>query len=171
VAAAASLAWASPRPALANPAGAGAQPEHQAFFQQAARCTAVLKTQVTSMQARSAKGEANLRPEMVRLAELSFAFVGRAYLRGLRKPLADQLLSAAEMQQRSLSAPALAALSAECQAQGAQVLNDANFVERALVRNRAAARVDKLLAPEPAADAMREPASAPQPRPKAAPAG
>lgn len=136
-----------------------------AYFQRASSCTAVLKGQVVALQTRSQKGEAGLRAEMLRLAELSFTFVGRAYLRGLRKPQADQLLEAADQQLRDLSPEALRKLSADCQAQGSQLLQDANFLERALVKNRAAARVDKLLAPEPAPESASAPTPAPKPSP------
>jgi hypothetical protein len=66
----------------------------------------------------------------------------------LRKPLADQLLDEAERRQSLMAPVALQDLSVSCQAEGQRLLQDANFLERALVRNRAKARVEDLLAPD-----------------------
>jgi hypothetical protein len=137
------LAWATP--ARADDAAALARHRH------ASVCVAVLKRDALALRDSAAAGDAGKRAEMVSLTEIGFAFVGTAYKDGLRKPLADQLLDEAEATQRHQSEQALGQLAASCRTEGAQLLDDASFLERLLVRNRAAARVDKLLA----ADARR----------------
>ena len=139
---------------MASPAQAAPDPADQAFFQRASVCSAVLKHDVLQLKRRAEAGEPGLRAQMERLAEFSFSYVGTAYKRGLRKPQADELLDQAEAQQRSLGLAALRTLSADCQAEGDRLLNSANVLERALVRNRAKARVDQLLA-KPAAGPAR----------------
>ena len=77
--------------------------------------------------------------------------MGVAFKRGLRNPQADQLLAEAEQQHRRLAAPAQRQVSTDCQAEAARLLASSNALERALVRNRAKARVEHLLAPAPGA--------------------
>jgi hypothetical protein len=136
---------------ISGPLGARAQddaPGTDPFYLRSSACVAVMKADLLDLTARFRSGETTLRPDIERLTELGFTFVGTAYKRGLRKPLADQLLDEAERKQ-SLQAPVtLQALSQSCQAEGQRLLSDANFLERALVRNRAKARVNDLLAPE-----------------------
>lgn len=119
-----------------------------ARYRQASACVAVMKQDVVGLADRSRAGTPNLRPEMVRLTELGFAFIGTAYKSGLRNPQADQLLEEAEAAQKRQSPESLKQLSAQCQAEGSKLLKDSNALERALVSNRARARVDKLLAPQ-----------------------
>ena len=57
------------------------------------------------------------------------------------------MLDEAEKAQTHASPEALRQLLGECQLEGAKLLREANFVERALVGNRAASRVEKMLAP------------------------
>lgn len=118
-----------------------------ARYRQASACVAVMKQDVVNLANRSRAGTPNLRPEMLRLTELGFAFIGTAYKSGLRNPQADQLLEEAEAAQKRQSPESLKQLSAQCQAEGSKLLKDSNVLERALVSNRARARVDKLLAP------------------------
>lgn len=119
-----------------------------ARYRQASACVAVMKQDVVGLVSRSRAGTPNLRPEMVRLTELGFAFIGTAYKSGLRNPQADQLLEEAEAAQKRQSPESLRQLSVQCQAEGSKLLRDSNALERALVSNRAKARVDKLLAPD-----------------------
>lgn len=121
-----------------------------AFYRRASACVAVMKQDVVVLTARHQAGATTVRPDIQRLTELGFTFVGTAYKRGLRKAQADQMLADAEASQKGQGADALKKLSTECQAEGARLLAKANVIERALVANRARARVDKLLEPEPA---------------------
>lgn len=116
-------------------------------YRHASACVAVLKREALVLTARYKAGHTETRPEIVKLTELGFTFIGTAYKSGLRKPQADQLLDEAEKAQKQASPDALRQLLGECQVEGAKLLRDANFVERALVGNRAASRVDKMLTP------------------------
>ncbi|HSI56966.1 MAG TPA: hypothetical protein VLA16_05385 [Ideonella sp.] len=117
-----------------------------ARYRHASACVAVMKQDATALAERYRAGATAVRPEVVRLTELGFTFIGTAYKSGLRNPQADQLLDEAEQAQQGQPASALKQLSADCQAEGAKLLRDSNALERALVSNRARARVDRLLA-------------------------
>lgn len=137
--------------ALAGLCGAAAAqsdpaPADLARWQQASACVAVLKADVLVLRDKTWSGTPGLKPEMKRLTEQGFAFIGTAYKQGLRAPLADRLLEEAEAAQKRASAESLRALSQSCRADGARLLKQANVLERMLVGNRAEARVDKLLA-------------------------
>lgn len=118
-------------------------------------CVAVLKRDAVALAARvdaassdtasSDTAREAARREMVRLTEAGFAFIGTAYKKGLRNPRADELLAEAERTLQGRPEAALRSLSRQCQAEGAELLQRANFLERALVGNRAKARVDKML--------------------------
>lgn len=117
------------------------------FYRRASDCVAVMKRDVVVLKGRHDAGATQVRPQMLRLTELGFTFIGTAYKRGLRKELADALLLEAEKTQKAMSADGLRRLSGECQAEGGKLLAKANVIERALVANRAKARVDDLLSP------------------------
>lgn len=117
------------------------------FYRRAASCVAVLERDAVELAGRYKAGERAVKPGLVRLTEQGFAFVGKAYLRGLRKPEADKLIDEAKAAQRAMSADALGQLSTGCRAEGAKLYGDANGLEQMIVSNRAKARVDKLLAP------------------------
>ena len=125
---------------------AQAAPDDAAFYRRAASCVAVLERDAVALAHRHQAGERGLKPALVRLTEQGFAFIGKAYLRGLRKSEADRLVDEAEAAQQAMPPEVLNQLSAGCQAEGAKLYTDANRLEQALVSNRARARVDKLLA-------------------------
>ncbi|MDT7835712.1 hypothetical protein [Aquabacterium sp. OR-4] len=155
------MALAFARPALA------AEPDaaDQAFYRRAASCAGVMKQEVVRLAGRWRAGERGVRGEVQRLTELSFAFVGVAYKRGLRGEAADRLLAEAERTQAAQGAAVLRQLSADCQAEGRQLLDKSNSLERMLVRNRAKARVGHLLddALSTPANATAAPAATPAP--------
>jgi hypothetical protein len=130
-------------PALASAQVADAD---AAYYRRASSCAAVLKRDVVGLSERFQRGEPSVRNEIQRLTEQTFTFIGIAYKRGLRNPQADQMLDEAERAQQKLPALALRQLSSDCQAEGARLLAASNAIERALVRNRAKARVEHLLA-------------------------
>lgn len=135
-------AWAAAAPAADDPA--------LPFYRRASSCAAVMKQDVLGLAARYRGGERALRADIQQLTELTFTFVGTAYKRGLRSAQADALMAEAEAQQHTQAAAVLRQLSADCQGEGARLLAKSNILERALVRNRAKARVDQLLAdPKP----------------------
>jgi hypothetical protein len=115
-------------------------------FRRASACVAVMKRDVVGLTEHYHAGNPGVRPDIQRLTELGFVFIGTAYKSGLRKPQADQLLEEAEQAQKHEPADVLKLLSTDCQAEGAKLMRDTNFVERALVSNRAKARVETLLA-------------------------
>lgn len=132
------------------PAHAGdAEAADQAFFQRSASCAAVMKHEVVKLAERWRGGDRSVQGDARRLTELSFTFVGIAYKRGLRGEAADKLLADAERNQAGQPAAALRQLSTDCQSEAARLLERSNVLERALVRNRAKARVDQLM-PDPA---------------------
>lgn len=130
---------------LAQTTGTPATPTDR-FYQRASDCVAVMKLDVVALKARYLAGQTQVRPQMLRLTELGFSFIGTAYKRGLRKAEADALLANAEKTQRSQSADSLAKLSSSCQLEADRLLQKANVLERALISNRAKARVDDLVA-------------------------
>ena len=72
---------------LAASIGAQAQDDpDEAFYQRAATCAAAMQFDQLSLVARARAGTPGLRPELLTLTKLGFAYVGTAYLRGLRDP-------------------------------------------------------------------------------------
>lgn len=131
---------------LSSALPARAAPDDAPFYRRAAACVAVLERDAAALAGRHQAGERGVKPALVKLTEQGFAFIGRAYLRGLRQAEADRLVDEAKAAQRGQPAEALAQLSAGCQAEGARLYANANGLEQAVVSNRARARVDKLLA-------------------------
>lgn len=144
--------------ALATPPGAPLS--EQAYYLHASACVAAIKQDVLERVAAYRPGQTVQREDILRLTEQSFAFVGTAYKMGLRNPQAEQLLDEAEQRHTLLSPPAQRKLSQQCQTEGAGLVADANMLERLLVRNRAAARVNKLL-PTPLTTPLPTPVSKP----------
>jgi hypothetical protein len=127
-------------------AAAGASEADTAFFRHAAACVAALERDATTMAGRYQSGDRSVKSGLVKLTEQGFSFVGKAYLRGLRKEEADQLTAEARESQKGMSAAALQKLSSDCQAEGGRLYGQASALEQAVVSNRAKARVEKLLA-------------------------
>lgn len=130
-----------PAPAMASPTSSDA-----AFFQAASECTAGLKARVVEHLKQPPSDVRN--QAIFRDTELGFVFIGVAYKKGLRNPEADQLLKASERRWSHLSAAQQATRLQRCTQEAEQLLSEVSGLERFLVRNRAQARVDKLLARE-----------------------
>jgi hypothetical protein len=127
---------------LTLPAWAGGPtPEHTAT------CVAALEVQAAAMADEYRNGRTDIEPELVRRVQEGFAFIGTAYLNGLREEEATRLLKAAEKAQETLPPDELAARQAACRAEGARLLENANVLERAFVMKAAQRRVDKLKRP------------------------
>jgi hypothetical protein len=136
--------------ALAASVAARAAPPDEATpasYRHASECVAVLKRDALGLVEASRASQPGARASLLRLTEQGFAFVGTAYKAGLRNPLADQLLAEAEQAQQRWPAERLRQLATDCQGEGATLLKQSNFIERALVSNRAKARVEHLLTP------------------------
>jgi hypothetical protein len=125
------------------------------FFAHAAACAAALEVDQLALVARARAGTSGLRDELVRTTVLGFTFVGTAYKRGLRNPRGDTLLNAARAEQRNWPQQRHEQAVASCRAEAARLFDDATSLERWLLTNRAAARVDRYLS----ASAASAPAS------------
>lgn len=132
--------------ALANPPSPDAL-----FYQEASDCTAGLKARVVQhlqQPPSEARNQAILTD-----TEHGFIFIGVAYKKGLRNPEADQMLKAAEGRWSHLGASQQVSRLKRCTQQAEQLMGEVSGLERFIVRNRAQARVDKLLAKEQRAPA------------------
>jgi hypothetical protein len=123
---------------VALPARADPTPEH------AASCVAALESEADAMAQQYRDGKVEVESELLHRLEQGFAFIGAVYKQGLRSEEATQMLKAAEKAQESLPAAELATRQAACRAEGASLLANANFLERAFVARAAQRRVDKL---------------------------
>jgi hypothetical protein len=136
--------------------GTAAADPDEAFYQRAATCAAAMQVDQLALVARIRAGAPDLRPELLRLTQLGFAYVGTAYLKGLRDPRGDQMLKAAQAEQKSWPAARHAALVSECRVEAEKVYGDASSMEQWFVDKKAGKRVDKFLADSnPAASAGR----------------
>ena len=130
----------------AGPARAALPSADAVFFQEASECTAGFKARVVQhlkQPPSEARNQAILKD-----TEHGFVFIGVAYKKGLRNPEADQMLKAAEGRWSQLSAAQQVSRLGRCTQQADQLMAEVSGLERFLVRNRAQARVDKLLAKE-----------------------
>lgn len=130
-----------------------AQAKTDPFFVEASDCTAALKARVVERmnQPRSpARDQAVLGD-----TELGFVFIGVAYKKGLRNPEADQMLVAAEQRWTHLRRSDQLRRQTQCTTQAQQLMRDISGLERFIVKNRAQARVDRLLQKEQQAGAGR----------------
>ena len=128
----------------------------EAFYQRASDCAAAMQIDQFALVARARQGEPNLRPALLELTKLGFAYVGEAYLKGLRDPRGSNMLKAAMAQQKDWPAARHQALVAECRAE-AQKVYDNSGMWKMLVDNKANKRVDRFLSmpPLPASTASR----------------
>ena len=126
----------------------GEEAKLQAAWKRTSACVAVMKREIVMLADKHRAGDRNAQGEMVRQAEWSFALIGTAYKQGLRKPQADKLLEEAEAALKAQSPDEQKALLQACQTEGQKTYKEANFVERALVSNRAKARIEAMLKPK-----------------------
>lgn len=109
-----------------------------------AACVAALEREAEAMAEQFRRGKVEIEPELLRRVQQGFAFIGSAYKQGLRDEEAKMMLKAAEKAQESLPPVELAERQAACRAEGAELLNRANVLERTFVNHAAQRRVDKL---------------------------
>ena len=67
-------------------------------------------------------------PQLLELTKLGFAYVGEAYLKGLRDPRGSEMLKAATAEQKDWPAARHAALVAECRVEAQKVYDNAGHV-------------------------------------------
>ena len=138
---------------LATPAAA-TDSDDEAFYQRASNCAAAMQVDQYALVARARSGDTTVRPALFDLTKLGFAYVGEAYLRGLRDPRGGDMLKAATAAQKDWPAARHTALVAECRVEAQKVYDNAGMW-RMLVDNKANKRVDRFLSmpPLPAASA------------------
>jgi hypothetical protein len=123
---------------------AGPTPEHSA------ECVAALQAEAEAMADQYRRGRTEVEPELVRRVQQGFAFIGTAYLQGVRNAEADRLLKAAQAAQKDIPVPELTARQVACRSEGARLLEKANALERAFVVKAAKRRVDRMKQPRTA---------------------
>jgi hypothetical protein len=133
----------------------------EAFYQRASDCAAAMQVDQYALVARARSGDKSVRPALFEITKLGFAYVGEAYLKGLRDPRGSDMLKAASAQQKDWPAARHQALVAECRVEAQRVYDNSGFW-RGLVDNRANKRVDRFLSmpPLPAASAVPAPSAA-----------
>ena len=140
---------------LAAPAWAD-DAEREAFYRRASECAAAMQVDQFALVARARAGETGLRPALFDLTKLGFAYVGEAYLKGLRDPRGGEMLKAASAEQKDWPAARHKAMVAECRVE-AQKVYDESGMWKILVDSKANKRVDRFLSmpPLPASAASR----------------
>lgn len=124
-----------------------AQPSSDAaFYLEASDCTAGFKDRVVQHLKQPPSDKRN--QAILKDTEHGFVFIGVAYKKGLRNPEADRMLKAAEGRWSQLAPAQQSSRLNRCTQQAEDLMEDVTGLERFLVRNRAQARVDKLLAKE-----------------------
>ena len=69
--------------------------DDEAFYQRASDCAAAMQFDQLALVARARAGDKTVRPQLFELTRLGFAYVGEAYLKGLRDPRGGDMLKAA----------------------------------------------------------------------------
>ena len=140
---------------LAAPAWAD-DAEREAFYRRASECAAAMQVDQFALVARARAGETGLRPALFDLTKLGFAYVGEAYLKGLRDPRGGDMLKAATAAQKDWPEARHKAMVAECRVE-AQKVYDESGMWKILVDSKANKRVDRFLSmpPLPASAASR----------------
>ena len=141
--------------AIAGPAAADDAAD-EAFYQRASNCAAAMQFDQLALVARARSGDTTVRPALFDLTKLGFAYVGEAYLKGLRDPRGSDMLKAATVEQKDWPADRHAAMVKQCRVE-AQAIYDDSGMWKILVDNKANKRVDRFLSmpPLPASGASR----------------
>jgi len=129
----------------------------EAFYRRASQCAAALQVDQFALVARARSGEKEaVRPALFEITRLGFAYVGEAYLKGLRDPRGSDMLKAAMAEQKDWPAARHKALVAECRVEAQKVYDDSGMWKM-LVDNKARKRVERFLSmpPLPASGASR----------------
>jgi|GEM_PF-823452 len=138
----AALAAAVAAPALASGA------DDEAFYQRASDCAAAMQYDQLALVARARAGDKTVRPQLFELTRLGFAYVGEAYLKGLRDPRGGNMLKTATAEQKDWPEARHKALVAECRVEAQKVYDNAGFWQWA-IDNKANKRVDRFLSMPP----------------------
>lgn len=152
------LALAAAALSVASLAGAArAADDNEAFYQRASTCAAAMQVDQYALVARAREGDKSVRPQLFEITKLGFAYVGEAYLKGLRDPRGGEMLKAATAAQKDWPEARHKALVAECRAEAQKVYDNAGMWQWA-VDNKANKRVDRFMSmgPMPAASAASQ---------------
>jgi hypothetical protein len=128
--------------------------ENEAFYHRASECAAAMQFDQFALVARARAGDKSVRPALFEITKLGFAYVGEAYLKGLRDPRGGQMLKDASAEQKDWPADRHTAMVAQCRIE-AQRLYDDSGMWKILVDKKADKRVDRFMSMPPL------PASAP----------
>jgi len=139
-------------PATASDAG------DEAFYQRASTCAAAMQVDQYALVARARSGDTSVRPALFEITKLGFAYVGEAYLKGLRDPRGGEMLKSASAAQKDWPLARHAALVAECRVEAQRVYDNAGMW-KILVDNKANKRVDRFLSMPPLAASAASAAS------------
>ena len=120
----------------------------EAFYQRASDCAAAMQFDQLALVARARAGDKTVRPALFELTKLGFAYVGEAYLKGLRDPRGGNMLKAATAAQQDWPEARHKALVAECRVEAQKVYDNAGMWQWA-VDNKANKRVDRFLSMPP----------------------
>jgi len=132
--------------ALAGASTAGPTPER------AASCVAALKVRADALTQRLQAGDAKVQPELAKVLEYGYVFIGDAYMNGHRdEQAAKARLKAAQEAQAGLSEAQLTQRQAGCQAEATKMLAETAAFNRMLIANAARARIAKLKKAAPGA--------------------
>lgn len=137
--------------ALAVAALAGvarAADDNEAFYQRASTCAAAMQVDQYALVARAREGDKSVRPQLLEITRLGFAYVGEAYLKGLRDPRGGEMLKAATAAQKDWPEAKHKALVAECRVEAQKVYDGAGMWQWA-VDNKAKKRVDRFMSMGP----------------------
>jgi hypothetical protein len=107
-----------------------------------------------ALVARARAGDKSVRPALFDITKLGFAYVGEAYLKGLRDPRGGQMLKDATAEQKDWPAARHTAMVGECRAEAQRIYDDSGMW-KILVDNKANKRVDRFMSmgPLPASSA------------------
>ena len=129
-------------PALADDA------QDEAFYHRASECAAAMQFDQYALVARARAGDKSVRPALFEITKLGFAYVGEAYLKGLRDPRGGEMLKAATAEQQDWPAARHTALVTQCRAEAQRVYDDSGMWKM-LVDNKANKRVDRFMSMPP----------------------
>ena len=129
-------------PALADDA------QDEAFYHRASECAAAMQFDQYALVARAREGDKSVRPALFDITKLGFAYVGEAYLKGLRDPRGGEMLKAAGAEQKDWPEARHRAMVAQCRLE-AQKIYDGSGMWKILVDNKANKRVDRFMSMPP----------------------
>ena len=122
--------------------------QDEAFYHRASECAAAMQFDQYALVARARAGDKSVRPALFEITKLGFAYVGEAYLKGLRDPRGGEMLKAATAEQKDWPAARHAELVTQCRAEAQKVYDDSGMWKM-LVDNKANKRVDRFMAMPP----------------------